>query len=123
MSYFKWDEYLKKAKYKDIVNSQFFGFPYAPPMVSPNGKYVYIKALDIDVKTNDYEFLNEILLEVLRRLIEKSVDNRWSYHALYLLEVDYLLIANILNNAGKLPEDYRYPEFYLQQAKDAKAYP
>ena len=120
---FQVDKYLSNVSYKDFHNNNsgwLLHYVWAPSCLSPDGSHVYLRSVDLEFAITDHEFLLDIMegnLKSIKEECNKKEKHNWSCRDLYLNEVDYLLISNILASQYALPEDYLFPEYYIAQAK------
>ena len=114
--FFNYDAYLENAAYFDVVN-QSFRLSYSPPtMTTPDGQRLYLASLDIDVAIDDTKFLLTLLDMILDRIRSEIGHFNWSCRRVARLETDYLAVWELLDDANVLPEDYEFPEYYLELA-------
>jgi len=119
---FNWDNYMNTVSYNTVLDGMGAFRELIPTMFSPDKEQIYLKTDDVAYNVNDTDVLNLKLTELLESIKNEARSVKWSYEDLYLLEVDYLAIASILDDKNKLPEEYKYPEYYLELAmKDFKA--
>lgn len=112
---FDWDKYRDTATYNNVLNGMSNSRLIIPTMFSPDKKLIYLKTYDVDFETNDADTLNRILNQLYVSLENEARKIDWSFEKMYLLQVDYLTIWGILDNLQALPDDYKYPEYYLEK--------
>ena len=112
---FNWDEYILTESYETVRVGFDVSIPETPTMFSPDKKLIYLREYDVAFKTDDVETLNKILKELYVSLLNEARNIVWSCERLYLLEVDYMAIWKILRDIEALPDDYQYPEYYLEE--------
>ena len=83
-------------------------------MFSPDKKLIYLKTYDLDFNTDDVKNLTEVFENLFNELKTEAQKIHWSCERLYLLQVDYLTVYNILSEMHALSEDYENPEYYLE---------
>ena len=101
-------------------------------MVFPQIKLTFQKSIfrgalnsfDVNYAVNDIKNLQSILGLLITSIKTEAKrlkdENNWSVEKLYFLQNDYLIVWQILLNQNALPDDYKYPEYYLIQAMKAK---
>lgn len=113
---FDWDGYIERTSYSTVLRGMEGNRLTTPTMFSPDGSQVYLKSLDIACRTDDVERLNGAFREILDSLRLAITSMTWSCERVYLCQVDYLTVWGLLDNLSALPEDYRHPEHYLEEA-------
>jgi hypothetical protein len=112
---FDWDKYISTQSYEKVLDGMNNARLIIPMMFSPDKKLIYLKTYDVAFETNDPNRLNIIFKELYESLVSKAKNINWSCEKLYLLEIDYKIIWEILDSLDALPDDYQYPEYYLQK--------
>lgn len=112
---FDWDKYMRTETYDKVLDGMHGLRLSTPTMFSPDKKLIYLKTYDVEFETDDAVTLNRILEELYILLQNEACNIDWSCEKLYLLEVDYTIIWEILSNLEALPDDYQYPEYYLKE--------
>lgn len=113
---FDWDGYLERTPYNRVLRDMRGSRLTIPTMFSPDGGQVYLKSLDVAYRTDDAEGLKQAIAEILGNLRRAIECMTWSCERVYLCEVDYLTVWGLLHRLEALPEDYLYPEHYIEQA-------
>lgn len=112
---FDWDKYMRTETYTKVLDGMRGSRLLIPTMYSPDKRLIYLKTYDLDFRTDDVDTLNKILDELYVKLQNEASKIDWSFEDLYLLQVDYLTIWSILRDQQALPNDYKYPEYYLEE--------
>lgn len=113
---FDWDNYMNTVSYNSVLKGMEVARKIIPTMFSPDQKQIYLKTDDCAYEVDDIETLNFKLNELLEDIKDEVKQMKWSCENLHLLQVDYLIIWTILENQSALPDDYKYPEHYLELA-------
>ena len=87
-----------------------------PTTVSRDGKFIYLASMDTSVPTDDPEYLLRMFHDVYERFKSELQMSNWSCRRAALIETDYLALWDILRDLDALPEDYLFPEYYLELA-------
>lgn len=109
---FDWDKYLSTATFKDIVeNSPELSSRRLPTLYSPDRKWIYFSAVDLDCQTHDFTELDDMfrLLKEAYQLAKEKEDHR----KLYLIKVDFIEVCGLLQNLVQSPEYYSDPDALL----------
>ncbi|NTW99064.1 MAG: hypothetical protein HGB35_03890 [Geobacteraceae bacterium] len=112
---FNWDKYIRTETYDKVLDGMGLSRPLMPTMFSPDKKLIYLKTYDVAFETDNAKILNSILEELFVSLRNEARKIVWSCERLYLLQVDYMTIWRILCDIEALPDDYQYPEYYLEE--------
>ena len=112
---FDWDKYMRTETYTKVLDGMRGSRLLIPTMYSPDKRLIYLKTYDVDFCTDDVDTLNKILDELYVSLQKEASNIDWSFEQLYLLQVDYLTIWSILRDQQALPDDYKYPDYYLKE--------
>jgi len=110
---FDWDKYMRIETYNKVLDG--ISRLHIPTMFSPDKKLIYLKTYESEFETDDAKNLNIILEELYVSLQNEARNIDWSCEKLYLLEVDYITVWEILYNLVALPDDYQDPEYYLKE--------
>ena len=113
---FDWAGYLRHAKYRDVNDLSCQSSAYPPSMTSPDGRWLYLASQDIAVAVNEVGMLRNMLDIVLHDLRTEINGISWSCHNVYKHEIDYIAVWRHLDALGALPEDYHFPEHYIELA-------
>lgn len=113
---FDWDGYIERTPYSTVLRGMGGNRLKIPTMFSPDGSQVYLKSLDVAYRTDDAEGLTHAFGEILDSLRLAITSMTWSCERVYLCQVDYLTVWGLLDSLSALPEDYRHPEYYLEEA-------
>ena len=87
-----------------------------PTTISRDGKYIYLASMDTAAPLDELEYLLRLFNDVYESLKREIKLMAWSCRRAALFETDYLALWEILRDADALPEDYRFPEYYLELA-------
>lgn len=115
---FDWERYANTAKYIDVIDrvGHVFGLPRIPTIISPDGTKVLLKTSDIVYQTDDYDGLNRALKYILHEVKIKSKEIKHSFRDLYLLELDFYTVWDILARAEQINGAFECPERILYSA-------
>ncbi len=113
---FDWDGHLERTPYNAVLRGMEGNRVKIPTMFSPDSRFVYLKSMDVAYRTDDAEGLTHAFGEILDSLRLAITSMTWSCERVYLCQVDYLTVWGLLHNLSALPEGYRHPEHYLEQA-------
>lgn len=113
---FPWDEYLARTPYSEVMDHAESGSHYPPTMTSPDGRRLYLASQDIEIPVDDVDALRRYLDSLLVELAEEIGRFNWTCRRALQCEMDYLAVWGALYNLDALPDDYRFPEYYLEKA-------
>jgi hypothetical protein len=110
-----WDAYWQNAPYGKVLAGMGGARLIIPTMFSPDARQIYLKSFDLAVAVDDTRLLSWAFEEIPSRLRNAIADIRHSCEEAHLLEIDYMIVWSLLDKLNELPEDYEYPELYLEK--------
>lgn len=114
---FDWDKYFSKAKYKEIADSSpDLRSRRHPTVYSPDGKWIYLSSLDIDVEIHDLDELKIILKHLINSYkseIAQEIKSSINHLRLWRIRVDCIEICGLIRNLVEDHENYYDPDSLL----------
>lgn len=110
-----WNRLCQGTSYVDVKIRNSGLIPTVPTMYSPDGSQIYLSSIDLAHSIDDIKSLCRAFEEIFENLQSEIAHLSWSIKRAAELEQDYLVVWNLLQNLNALPDDYEYPEFYLEK--------
>lgn len=113
-SEFDWDKYLATAPYRDVyANSPELSSRRPPSLYNPDRTLLYLPSLDLDVATDDYNELRQMLRSVVENF--RGYQRTNEIRRMAIAQTDCTELCGLLQTCAPDPEPYLDPDALLHE--------
>jgi hypothetical protein len=114
-SQFDWDKYLATAVYRDVcANSPELSSRRPPSLYNPDRTLLYLPSLDLDVATDDYNELRQMLRAVVETF--RFAQRKNEIRKMAIAQIDCTELCGLLQTCAPDPEPYVDPDALLHES-------